>query len=78
MLDRTTLKAELTMLLRTMLVAQAQGVSGSRFAFARQNVNEEIERLTRHGLMTQREILAIIAEQRAAVFGPALASECGL
>lgn len=59
-------------MLRDMFVARAVGTSQVRTARAGGYVDGYMRALLDHGLATQAELLRMVAEERAAVDGPAL------
>jgi hypothetical protein len=63
---------ELKRMLNDVLVAKSKGVSYQRLARAHGYVDGYMKALLDAGMATQQELLGMVAEERAAVDGPAV------
>jgi hypothetical protein len=63
---------ELKRMLNDVLIAKSKGVSYQRLARAHGYVDGYMKALLDAGMATQQELLTIVAEERAAVDGPAV------
>jgi hypothetical protein len=63
---------ELKRMLNDVLVAKSKGVSYQRLARAHGYVDGYMKALLDAGMATQQELLSMVAEERAAVDGPAV------
>jgi len=73
MRTKAELLGELKLMLNDMLSARARGVAPYRLARAHGYVDGYMRALLETGSATQKELLAVVAEERTNVFGPALA-----
>lgn len=62
---------EVTRLVRELLVVQAEGATAARFASARATLDSTMSAYRRRGLVSDRELLSLVAAQRQSLFGPA-------
>jgi hypothetical protein len=69
---KNQLTSELQALLHDFLIAKTKGVAYPRLARAHGYVDGYMKALLETGIFTKKELLAIVAEQRTAVHGPAL------
>jgi hypothetical protein len=65
-------------LLRDLFTARYKGVDYSRAARAHGYVDGYMAALMRSKVLTQREVLSIVAEERARVAGPAIGAVAGV
>lgn len=72
MSTKTQLMGELKALLNDFLIAKTNGVTYPRLARAHGYVDGYMKALLETGVFTKKELLAIVAEQRTAVHGPAI------
>jgi hypothetical protein len=71
--SKADLLAQLRAALRAMLVADANGEAHPRLARSHGFVDGYMRVLLDGGLATQQELLALVADERAAMFGPSTA-----
>jgi len=71
MRSKVELIAELRRLLHESFVARAQGGNHQRLSHAQGYADGYMRALLESGLTTQRELLTIVADERARVSGPA-------
>jgi hypothetical protein len=69
---KADLLRELKSMLNDMLAARSRGVAPHRLARAHGYVDGYMRALIDTGVATQKELLAIVAEERKEVFGPAI------
>ena len=67
--------SELKRMLQDLLTAKTKGVSYQRLARAHGYVDGYMKALLEANIATQRELLAMVAEERASMHGPALVVE---
>jgi hypothetical protein len=72
MRTKADLLGELKVMLNDMLAARARGVAPYRLARAHGYVDGYMRALLDAGCATHKELLAVVAEERTQVFGPAL------
>ena len=72
MRTKADLLGELKLMLNDMLSARARGVAPYRLARAHGYVDGYMRAVIDTGVATQKELLAVVAEERTQVFGPAL------
>lgn len=70
MRSKTEMLDELKTLLRDVFAARAEGASHPRMTRAQGYVDGYMRVLLESGIASQHELLALVAEQRAAVCGP--------
>ena len=71
MTSKTDALKEVTRLVRELLVVQAEGATAARFASARATLDTTMSSFRRRGLVSDRELLTVVASERQALFGPA-------
>lgn len=69
--DRGAVLTELRQLLRDLFVATEKGCAQPRLARAHGYADGYMKGLLKAGMVTQKELLAIVAEERVRAFGPA-------
>ena len=71
MRTKVDLMRELKLMLNDVLVARTRGVAHFRLARAHGYVDGYMQALLDTGMATRQELLAVVAEERTELFGPA-------
>jgi hypothetical protein len=75
MATKSQLVTELKTLLNDFLIAKSKGVTYPRLARAHGYVDGYMKALLETGIFTKKELLAIVADERVALHGPAVLEE---